>query len=176
MKRKVKVNESQLKNIISGAIMEALRFERTVDKENSKGNVGPKDSNLNFFVTIGSGSNRKIVGDKGFKTREAAERKAKSLRDQGKTGVSIISKKVVEEGYGGISLADYDNPQIMRNRLDGDEMTQLYQYDSFRDEMDRDDPPAAEDYNDVLNALLLLRNKGLISQEEFDNMRDEAGV
>ena len=96
MKRKVKVNESQLKNIISGAIMEALSFERTVDKNNPKGNVGPKDSNLNFFVTIGSGSNRKIVGDKGFKTREAAERKAKSLRDQGKTGVSIISKKTNE--------------------------------------------------------------------------------
>ena len=99
MKRKVKVNESQLKNIVSNAIMEALSFERTVDKNNPKGNVGPKDSNLNFFVTIGSGSNRKIVGDKGFKTREAAERKAKSLRDQGKTGVSIISKKVVEEAY-----------------------------------------------------------------------------
>ena len=93
---KIKINESQLRNLISKSIMEAMKFSRTTDKENPKRNVGPKDENVNFFVTIGSGSSRQIVGDKGFKTREAAERKAKSLRDRGKEGVSII-RKVVEE-------------------------------------------------------------------------------
>ena len=90
---KIVITEAQLQKLISDAIMEALRFERSVDKNNPKGNVGPKDSNLNFFVTVGKGAGRTIVGDKGFKTREAAERKAEQLRRQGKEGVSIISKK-----------------------------------------------------------------------------------
>ena len=40
-------------------------------------------------------------------------------------------KKVLKE-YGGISLSDYDNPSIRYNRLDGDDMAQLSQYDAER--------------------------------------------
>ena len=96
MGNKIKISESNLHDIIGNAIMEALKFQRSLGQKSPKGNVGPKDSNLNFFVTIGSGANRRIIGDKGFKTREAAERKAESLRKQGKEGVSIIKKMVAE--------------------------------------------------------------------------------
>lgn len=96
MGNKIKISESNLHDIIGNAITEALRFQRSLGQNSPKGNVGPKDSNLNFFVTIGSGANRRIIGDKGFKTREAAERKAESLRKQGKEGVSIIKKMVAE--------------------------------------------------------------------------------
>ena len=96
-KNVVKINESRLQGIIRNSIMEALKFQRSINPANPKGNVGPKDENLNFFVTVGTGSNRQIVGDKGFKTREAAERKAQSLRDQGRDNVRIISRKATNE-------------------------------------------------------------------------------
>ena len=102
------IAESKLQNIIRKAITEALRFQRTTDKDNPKKNVGPADENLNFFVTVGKGTSRTIVGDKGFKTREAAERKAAALRKQGKTNVSIISKKVVAEAKKGYK-SEFDN-------------------------------------------------------------------
>jgi len=92
-KNVVKINENTIRKIVA----EALKFQRVTDPKNPKGNVGPKDENLNFFVTIGEGPNRSIVGDKGFKTREAAERKADALRRQGKNNVRIISKKSTNE-------------------------------------------------------------------------------
>ena len=92
-KNAVKIDEDTIRKIVA----EAPKFQRVTDPKNPKGNVGPKDENLNFFVTIGTGTDRKIVGDKGFKTREAAERKADALRRQGKSNVRIISKKSTNE-------------------------------------------------------------------------------
>ena len=83
-KKVVKISKEHIKELISEAINEAMKFQRTTDPNNLKGNVGPKDEN------------RKIIGDKGFKTGEDAERKTKALREQGNDGVSIIRKMVAE--------------------------------------------------------------------------------
>lgn len=80
-------------------------------------------------------------------------------------------KKVLKE-YGGISLADYDNPNVRYNRLDGDEMSQLHQYDSRRDDMEGVFPPEYDEREEVLNDLLKMRNKGLITNDELDRMRE----
>lgn len=84
-------------------------------------------------------------------------------------------KKVLKE-YGGISLSDYDNPSVRNNRLDGDEMTELFQYDAYRDDMDKNFPPEYDEREQVLHTLLKMRNKGLITDNELDKMRDIVGV
>ena len=84
-------------------------------------------------------------------------------------------KKVLKE-YGGISLSDYDNPSVRNNRLDGDEMTELFQYDAYRDDMDKNFPPEYDEREQVLRTLLKMRNKGLITDNELDKMRDIACV
>ena len=83
--------------------------------------------------------------------------------------------KVLKE-YGGISLSDYDNPSVRNNRLDGDEMTELFQYDAYRDDMDKNFPPEYDEREQVLHTLLKMRNKGLITDNELDKMRDIVGV
>lgn len=84
-------------------------------------------------------------------------------------------KKVLKE-YGGISLSDYDNPHVRYNRVDGDEMTQLLKYDAQRDEDDMNFSPEYDEEEIVLNNLLRMRNKGLITDDELNKMRDIVGV
>ena len=84
-------------------------------------------------------------------------------------------KKVLKE-HGGISLSDYDNPSVRNNRLDGDETTELFQYDAYRDDMDKNFPSEYDEREQVLHTLLKMRNKGLITDNELDKMRDIVGV
>ena len=84
-------------------------------------------------------------------------------------------RRVLKE-YGEISLSDYDNPNVRYNRLDGDEMTQLLKYDAQRDEDDMNFSPEHDEEEIVLNNLLRMRNKGLITDDELNKMRDIVGV
>ena len=84
-------------------------------------------------------------------------------------------KNVLKE-HGGISLSDYDNPHVRYNRLDGDEMTQLSQYDAQRDEDDMRFSPEYDEKELILNNLLRMKNKGLITDDELNKMRDVVGV
>lgn len=84
-------------------------------------------------------------------------------------------KRVLKE-YGGISLSDYDNSDVRYNRFDGDEMTQLFQDDAQRDEDDMRFSPEYDEKELVLNNLLRMRNKGLITDDELNKMKDAVGV
>ena len=84
-------------------------------------------------------------------------------------------KKVLKE-YGGISLSDYDNPSIRYNRLDGDEMAQLSQYDAEHDGMNGKNLPEYNEREEVYHRLLKIRNQGLITDDEFERMRDVIGA
>ena len=77
-------------------------------------------------------------------------------------------KKVLNEG--GISLSDYDNPCVRYNRMDSNapwEQDNMY------------DTPTNEPYYDEdeerWNELLAMRNKGLLSDDELDAIRNKFG-
>ena len=55
-------------------------------------------------------------------------------------------------------------------------MTELFQYDAYRDDMDKNFPPEYDEREQVLHTLLKMRNKGLITDNELDKMRDIVGV
>lgn len=80
-------------------------------------------------------------------------------------------KKGLKE-YGGISLSDYDNPSVRYNRLDGDEMTALHQYDSHQDEINGESYPDISEEETILNTLLKIRKMGGITDDELDSIRD----
>lgn len=92
------LGESKLNKIVAESVKkvlkeeEGLQFQRRVNPDDPKKNVGPKDENVNFFIVAVNGSSKKILGDKDFKTRQAAENAAKRYSDKG-LKVHIISKK-----------------------------------------------------------------------------------
>lgn len=71
-----------------------------------------------------------------------------------------------------ISLADYDNPDVRYNRMDGDEMSMLDQYD-----LGNDGPTNEPDSQQgKLNSILRLRDQGVFSDVDVDAIRERLGL
>ena len=79
-------------------------------------------------------------------------------------------RKVMNEG--GISLSDYDNPNVRHNRMDSDAPWE-------QDDMYIHDAPTNEPYYDAdeerWGELVAMKNQGLLSDAELDAIRDKFG-
>ena len=64
-----------------------------------------------------------------------------------------VTKKNVLKEYGGISLSDYDNPNVRYNRLDGDELSGYDPYDGPTNEPDFDEGTLPDAASQVIQTI-----------------------